>query len=164
VGSDPDRTALGQHRRNSANPANVHFYRIDRPSTPGRFVSGIAVDPSNPNHAWISYSGYGAYTPGTPQHVLEARFDPKAHTATFTDRSYDIGDQPVTGIARDRATGDLYAATDFGVLRLPSGSHSWVRAGTGLPNVAVFGLTLSQSGHVLYAATHGRGAYVLTLP
>jgi hypothetical protein len=149
---------------NTANPANVHFFRIDTPSTPGRFVSGITVDPRNSNHAWISYSGYGAYTPGTPQHVLEARYDPKSHTATFTNRSYDIGDQPVTGIARDGATGDLYAATDFGVLRLPAGSHSWVRAGTGLPNVAVFGLTLSQSGHVLYAATHGRGAYVLTLP
>jgi hypothetical protein len=28
--------------------------------------------------------------------------------------------------------------------------------------VAVYGL--SQSANVLYAATHGRGAYVLTLP
>jgi hypothetical protein len=28
----------------------------------------------------------------------------------------------------------------------------------------VSGLPLSQSGHVLYAATHGRGAYSLSLP
>lgn len=146
------------------NPRNVHFYRIDTAATPGRFVSGIVVDPSDSNHAWISYSGYGAYTPGTPQHVVEARFDPKAHTATFADLSYDIGDQPVTGIARNAANGDLYAATDFGVLRLPAGSTQWVRAGTDLPNVAVYGLTLSQDAHVLYAATHGRGAYSLTLP
>ena len=81
-------------------------------------MSGIAIDPADPNHAWISYSGYGAYTPGTPQHVFEARYDPQTDTATFTDRSYDIGDQPVTGIAYTR-NGDLYAATDFGVLRLP---------------------------------------------
>jgi hypothetical protein len=33
-----------------------------------------------------------------------------------------------------------------------------------LPTAAVYGLTLSQSGNVLYAATHGRGAWKLTLP
>jgi hypothetical protein len=33
-----------------------------------------------------------------------------------------------------------------------------------MPHVAIYGLTLSQSAHVLYAATHGRGAYRLRLP
>lgn len=149
---------------NASNPRNAHFFRVDTARTPGRFVSGITVDPADANHAWISYSGYGAYTPGTPQHVVEARYNPAAHTATFTDRSYDLSDQPITGIAYDPSTGDLYAASDFGVLRLPAGSTQWLRAGTGLPNVAVYGLTLSRTGHVLYAATHGRGAYVLALP
>jgi hypothetical protein len=149
---------------NAANPRNVHFFRIDTAATPGRFVSGIAIDPSDPNHAWISYSGYGAYTPGTRQHVIEARFDAHKHVATFTDRSYDIGDQPVTGLVVDGASGDLYAATDFGVLRLPAGSTQWLQAGTGLPNVAVYGLTIAHDAHVVYAATHGRGAYALGLP
>jgi hypothetical protein len=148
----------------AANAANAHFYRVDTRATPGRFVSGIAVDPADPTHAWISYSGYGAYTPGTPQHVLEARYDSRRHTATFTDRSYDIGDQPVTGIALDPATGAIYAATDFGVLRLSAGATAWAQAGTGLPHVAVYGITLAPSAHVLYAATHGRGAYVMSLP
>ena len=78
--------------------------------------------------------------------------------------SYDIGDQPVTGIAYFGATHDLYASTDFGVLRLPSGATQWVQAGTALPRVAVYGLTLSEDGAVLYAATHGRGAYRIELP
>ena len=147
-----------------AQPRNVRFSRIDTASTPGRFVSGIAVDPADPNHAWISYSGYGAYTPDTPGHVFEVRYNPASGTATFTDRSYDIGDQPVTGIALFGATGDVYAATDFGVLRLPAGASHWETAGSSLPSVAVYGLTLSQSGDVLYAATHGRGAWALTLP
>jgi hypothetical protein len=149
---------------NDPQPRNVRWARLDTPTTPGRFVSGIAVDPTDPNHAWISYSGYNAYTPITPGHVLEARYNPVTGAATFTDRSYDLGDQPVTGIAEFGPTGDLYAATDFGVLRLPSGASHWENAGTSLPSVAVYGLTLSQSGHVLYAATHGRGAYVLSLP
>jgi hypothetical protein len=148
----------------AANPRNVHFHRIDTDATPGRFVSGIAIDRSNSNHAWISYSGYGAYTPQTRQHVIEARYDPAGQRATFTDRSYDIGDQPVTGLALNEDNGDLYAATDFGVLRLPAGATHWLRAGTGLPNVAVYGITLAQDANVLYAATHGRGAYALSLP
>jgi hypothetical protein len=96
--------------------------------------------------------------------VIEARYDPKGHVASFTDRSYDIGDQPVTALALNEDNGDLYAATDFGVLRLPAGATQWVHAGTGLPTAAVYGLTLAQDGNVLYAATHGRGAYALTLP
>ena len=90
----------------------------------------------------------------------------QTHKATFTDRSYDIGDQPITGIARDPVSGDVYASTDFGVLRLPAGATAWVQAGSGLPRVAVYGITLAQSGgtRVLYAATHGRGAYALNLP
>jgi hypothetical protein len=79
-------------------------------------------------------------------------------------RSYDIGDQPVTGLALNESNGDLYASTDFGVLRLPNGSTGWIQAATGLPQVAVYGLTLAQGAHVLYAATHGRGAYTLSLP
>ena len=46
---------------------SVTYTRLDTlPSAtadPGRFVSGIFVDPSNPNHAWISYSGYNFNTP-----------------------------------------------------------------------------------------------------
>jgi len=144
-------------------PAAVDFTRIDTPSTPGRFVAGIAVDPNDPNHAWVSYSGYSRYTPASPGHVFEVSYDPSSQTATFTDRTYDLGDQPVTGIAFDAATGDVYAATDFGVARLPDGATKWQNAAPGLPRVAVYGITLSQEGHLLFAATHGRGAYSLRL-
>ncbi|HSB38924.1 MAG TPA: hypothetical protein VLD13_07540 [Gaiellaceae bacterium] len=68
----------------------------------------------------------------------------------------------MTGIAYFGATGD--AGTDFGVLRLPRGASHWETAGSGLPRATVNGLTLSQSANVLYAATHGRGAWALTLP
>jgi hypothetical protein len=148
----------------ASQPGSVAFRRIDTPSTPGRFVSGIAVDPNDPNRAWVSYSGYNAYTPTTTGHVFEVRYDPSTQSATFQNLSANIGDQPVTGIAEDGKTCDLYAATDFGVLKLPVGSSTWVDSGTGLPTASVYGLSLSQGGRVLYAATHGRGAYALPLP
>jgi hypothetical protein len=144
--------------------ADVSFTRIDTAAQPKRFISGIAVDPKNPYHAIVSFSGYNAYTPTTPGHVFDVTFDIKTGTATWVNLSYDLGDQPITGIALDSNTGDLYASTDFGVIELPNGSTSWVSAGSGLPPVAVYGLTISSQAHVLYAATHGRSAYRLSLP
>ena len=163
AGTRPGRVLVSKNA-DDPQPRNVRFSRVDTPSTPGRFVSGIAIDPADSNHAWISYSGYDAYTPATRGHVFEARFNPQTGTATFADRSFDLGDQPITGIAVFGATGDVYAATDFGVLRLPRGASHWQAAGSGLPTATVYGLSLSQSGNVLYAATHGRGAWALTLP
>ena len=68
----------------------------------------------------------------------------------------------------DPATGDLYAAHDYGVLRLPAGGTSWVRAADRLPKVAVFELSLTGGkkggDRTLYAATHGRGGYRIDLP
>jgi PKD domain len=151
--------------RNADAPASaVDFRRLDTGKTPGRFVSGIAVDPSDALHAWVSYAGYGAYTPESAGHVFDVRYSPSTHQATWTDISGNLGDQPITSVALNAETGDLYAGTDFGVLRLPSGSSSWEAAAPGMPHVAVYGLTVSQSGHLLYAATHGRGAYRLALP
>ena len=149
--------------RNADAPASaVTFRRLDRFFTPGRFVSGIAVDPKDPTHAWISFSGYAAYTPEAKGHVYEVRYKPGK--VSWRDLSGNLPDQPVTSIAYNGDTGDLYAATDFGVVRLPKKSSVWADAAPGMPRVAVYGLTLSQSGDVLYAATHGRGAYRLELP
>jgi hypothetical protein len=154
----------------AANASSVRFTQIDPPSAPGRFVSSIYVDPADADHAWVSYSGYEAYTPGQPGHAFEVRFDRAAGTATWTDLSGtpgqpgSIGDQPITDLVRDDALGDLYAATDFGVLRRPDGSTQWEKAAGNLPPVAVYGLTVAGSGRVLYAATHGRGAWRVALP
>jgi hypothetical protein len=151
-----------------ADGSSVAFSRIDSlaANAPGRFVSGIYVDPARPNHAWISYSGYNMNTPAQPGHVFEVIYDPLGGTAVWTDLdggTGPMGDLPVTALVRDDPTGDLYAATDFGVLRLPAGGTAWQTAGSGLPQVEVPGLSISTSARVLYAATHGRGAYVLHL-
>jgi len=93
-------------------------------------------------------------------------FDPVAGTATWTDISYDLGDQPILDSAFDSTTGDTYVSTDFGVNRLVSGTTTWIPAADGLPTVTVSGLrlTYAKSGtRTLYAATHGRGAYRLKL-
>jgi hypothetical protein len=144
----------------------VIFFRIDTSSTPTRFVSGIAVDPADPNHAFISYSGYNAYATATGTatgHVFDVHYNPSGHTATFTNiDGNNLGDQPITGIALDGKTGNLFVSTDFGVL-VRNGS-TWVPAASGLPPVATYGLTFDSVNRVLYAATHGRSAYRLSVP
>jgi len=90
------------------------FTRLDSlaANDPNRFVSSISIDPANANHAWISYSGFNAATPGTPGHVFEVTYNQGAGTATWVDRSYDLGELPITDLARDDVTGDLYAGSD----------------------------------------------------
>jgi hypothetical protein len=157
----------------NAPAGSVTWQRVDpnpaHLNTPNRYISSIYVDPANAHHAWISYSGYNANTPAQPGHVFEASWGGSG-AATFTDRSYNLPDFPITGLVRDDATGDLYASSDFGVMKLPKGTTTWAVAGAGLPNVEVAGLTIVASSdrrssqRVLYAATHGRSAWSLLLP
>jgi hypothetical protein len=150
-----------------AAPASVTFKRVDTDAAqPNRAVSSIFVDPTNPNHAIVTFSGYESNTPTTPGHVFDVVFDPTSGTATWTNISYDLGDQPIDDAVLDVATGDVYVSTDFGVDRLAAGSHTWVTAADGLPPAAVSGLTIANGTNgdrLIYAATHGRSAYRLRL-
>ena len=150
---------------------SVTYTRLDTlPSAtadPGRFVSGIYIDPKNPNHAWISYSGYNFNTPSEPGHVFEVTYDPGTADATWTSLDGSgmtaFPDFPATDVVRD-SNGDLYVSNDFGVMILANSSTDWATAGIGLPMVEVAGLTIVPGSRVLYAATHGRSAWKLTLP
>jgi hypothetical protein len=146
----------------NAAAAAVTYTRLDLgASLPQRFPSGIAIDPTNPNHAFISYSGYSAYSPGG--HVYDVTYNPGTGTATATDLSASLGDQPITDIVYLPATHALFVSTDYGVLtRSTTGGGGWV--GTpGLPVVAVYGLTYDAAGHTLYAATHGRSVWKISV-
>jgi hypothetical protein len=133
----------------------------DDPSAPNRFVSGVYIDPDDPNSAYVSYSGYNLSTPTTPGHVF--RVDYNGATGSWDDMSYDLADLPITDVVLDEATGDLYASSDFGVLRLADGTTSWTLAAAGMPNLEVAGLTLVGEERILYAASHGLGAWRLRL-
>lgn len=149
---------------------NVTFTRLDSlaANSPPRFVSTIFVDPANANHAWISYSSYSSLTPATPGHIFSVTYDPNAGTATWTNLDGSgataFPDFPATSVAFDSVTGDLYASNDWGVLKRANGSSDWNVAAPGLPMVEVNGVVIATSARKLYAATHGRSAWVLNLP
>lgn len=149
---------------------SVTYTRLDSldANSPARFVSTIFVDSANSNHAWISYSSYSSLTPATPGHIFSVTYDPNAGTATWTNLDGSgataFPDFPATSVAFDSVTGDLYASNDWGVLKRAQGSTDWEVAAPGLPMVEVAGLVIAPNARKLYAATHGRSAWVLTLP
>jgi len=165
--------------------SNVAWNRIDPNSgaapgapavtsaDPTRFPSAIFVDPFNSHHAWITYSGYNFNTPNQPGHIFSVTWDGvPGDYATWTNISFNFPDSPATTVAYDSFTGDLYVGCDFTVLRLPNGSATWVASAPitttpgspGLPVVEVTDLKIVPSSRILYAATHGRGAWMLSLP
>jgi hypothetical protein len=155
----------------AADPATILWRRLDSTATndPARYPTDIYVDPSDPHHAYITYSGYNHVTPDTPGHVFDVRYDPATHTATFTALdsvgTASLGDLPVGTIERDERTGDLYIGTDFGMVKLSgrNPSRGWRNVRGGPPITTIPHLTIDQANRVLYVGTHGFGAWSLKL-
>jgi hypothetical protein len=155
------------HNADDPTAANVVWTRIDPLSAddPGRSITSIAIDPANLNHAWISYTGYNFNTPAQPGHVFSVNYNPGGPSATWTNLDAgSLADLPATAVVFDNVRGELYVSNDFGVVRRPAGSSTWTMAGSGLPAVEVAGLTIVPGSRVLYAATHGLGAWKMILP
>jgi hypothetical protein len=176
------------HNGDASDPSTVTWTRVDNSlsgGSPTRFPSGIYPDPSNPDHAWISYSGYNANTPTTPGHVFSVASHGGPGDGTFTNLNiesgssafptpFSDGDLPVADIVRDDATHTLYAATDFGVLRGDNDGASW-HVTAGMPRYEVMHLAIQPSSRaptctgggpckrVLYAATHSQGIWQMRL-
>jgi hypothetical protein len=147
-------------------PSSVQFTRLDSQSAidPPRYPTSIFVDPDDPNHAWITYSGFNAKTPATPGHVFEMRYNPANGQVSFVNldghKINGFGDIPATSIVvSDRGT--LYVGTDFGVVQKQKNSPVWHLPAAGLPNVTVADLVLVPERGVLYAGTHGQGVWQL---
>jgi hypothetical protein len=177
------------HNGDASDPSTITWHRIDNPSSPTRYPSGIYVDPANPRHAWISYSGFNASTPSTMGHVFQVTEGADATVSgngTFTNLNVEsgtsafptptsTGDLPVSDIVRDDATHTLYVGTDFGVLAGPNDGHSGWHTMEGMPRYEVMHLEIQPSSRVptctgggeckrmLYAATHSQGIWRLDL-
>ena len=171
------------HNADASDPATTIWTRIDSSTSgnsPTRFPSGIYIDPDNPGHAWISYSGYNAVTPATPGHVFSV-----LENGTFTnlnveagaqafDTPFGDGDLPVSDVVRDDATHTLYVGTDFGVLQGTNDGAQW-HVTRGMPRYEIMHLAIQPSNRdpvctgggpckrILYAATHSQGIWKMNL-
>jgi len=127
---------------------------------PARYVTHVAINPTNPATAYATFSGFSGYNGDTQGHV----FLTTNTGGTWTDISGNLPNIPVDDLVIDPLIANtLYAATDIGVFATNNGGITWSTYGTGLPNVAVLGLTLEPNTRKLAAATHGRSAWIIDL-
>ncbi|MDH7514844.1 MAG: T9SS type A sorting domain-containing protein [Bacteroidota bacterium] len=116
---------------------------------PARWLTDIAIDPSNPQSVYVTASGYGA------GHV----FKTTDAGQSWVNITGDLPDIPANAIVRSRDDANtLFVATDLGVFVTTNGGTNWRRYGTGLPNVIVYDMKLTPDNRLL-AATFGRGMW-----
>ena len=122
---------------------------------PGFWVSRVAVDPSNAQVAYVTYSGYRAGNDAA--YVLRTGDG----GATWSNISGNLPKAPVNDIVVAGST--LYVATDVGVYRTKDGGATWSTLGKGLPSVPVDDIELDASTNELFAGTFGRGMWRVAL-
>ncbi|MCX4703714.1 glycosyl hydrolase [Streptomyces sp. NBC_01373] len=128
-------------------------------TVPNRYLSGFAIDPTKPDHVYLTVSGFSRQWTEGPGAGVGHVFESKDGGTTWTDISGNLPDVPADS-AVVTAGGGLAVATDLGVVYRAPGRTKWQRVGS-LPAVAVLQLKLSPNGRTLYAATHGRGIYTI---
>lgn len=136
--------------RGDSSGGNWTWTNVTKAPLPNYYITRLAAHPSDPQTAYISYSGFGI------PHIFKTADGGQ----TWTNASAGLPDIPVNAVTVDpRAPNTVYAGTDIGIYRSTDGGQNWSPFGTGLPNVAVFDLAVSRTSGVLRAATHGRGIW-----
>ena len=125
---------------------------------PDRWVTRVAVDPTDEAIAYVTFSGY-RYDAPLPHVYRTTNFG-----TTWDDISSNLPEVPVNVIVVDpQNTSTLYIGTDYGVYYTADAGGSWEPLGTGLPFSAVDDLVLHNGTRVLRAATHGRSFFEFDL-
>lgn len=174
--------ASGQLRRtnvalsaNAASVLNTTWLQTFTPRGNGNgTISWVEYDPTNASNVWATISNFN----GTPNangtsagHVFKST-DGGA-TWTLADGTQTPGnvnaipDIPAHAVVVDPNDNQrIYVGTDLGVFVSLDGGQNWARETTGFSNVVVEALSAVNNNGVttLFAFTHGRGAFKVTIP
>jgi photosystem II stability/assembly factor-like uncharacterized protein len=125
---------------------------------PVRWVTRVAVDPTDDATAYVTLSGYKSDV------FLPHVFRTTDHGASWTDISGNLPEAPVNDIVPDPDDPSrLFVATDVGVYVSADLGASWESLGSGLPLSVVVDIELHDATRTLVAGTHGRSSYALDL-
>lgn len=125
---------------------------------PDRWISSIAIDPSNHQRVLVSLMGY------TPDNLWETLDNGATwHTIDGTGTG-SLPDLPISWVVMHPVLHDLlFVATDLGLFHSTNGGASWAPIAGGPENVCIEQLVWKNSRQLL-CVTHGRGVYQATLP
>ncbi|HJW21937.1 MAG TPA: hypothetical protein VJ506_05870, partial [Candidatus Limnocylindrales bacterium] len=134
-------------------------------NVPNRYIGGVAIDASG--NLYLALNGFSRRFTEGPGAGIGHIFKSTDHGATWTSLDNTAGgdfpDVPANSI-KVMASGALVVGTDLGVVYLDAAGTSWKRVGTGLPVTVAIDVEFGPSGDAfLYAATHGRGIWKISL-
>ncbi len=120
---------------------------------PNRFVTQVAVSPSNDLVAYVTFSGYHTldYTP----HIFKTIDGGE----NWTDISGNLPSIPINDVVVSADETALFVATDTGVWYSINQGASWNIVGDNLPMTIVADIKIHEPTHTLYAGTFGRSIY-----
>jgi uncharacterized protein (TIGR03437 family) len=122
------------------------------------YVSGVAFDPANADVVYATYSTFGG------RHVWRSTDGGASWTPIDGAGATGIPDIPAHCVVIDPSnTARLYVGTDLGVFVSTDGGATWGVENTGFANVIVESMSLKvvNGATMLYAFTHGRGAWAV---
>ncbi len=126
------------------------------------WVSSLAFDPQNGNVAYATYSTFGG------KHVWKTVDGGKSWKGLDGTGAGRLPDIPVHSLAVDPADSRrLYLGTDLGIFVSADGGATWEVENSGFANVVTESLSIvpgPEGTRTLFAFTHGRGAWKVTLP
>src|SRR5262249_1644644 len=120
-----------------------------------RYISCIAVDPSNAQRYWVTFSEVDG------GHVF--RSDDAG--ATWANRSTGLPKISMNAVVADPANFKRVCdAADVGVYQTLDGGTTWTAFANGLPMAIAADLLFHKQDRVLICATRNRGAWAVSIP
>ena len=120
-----------------------------------RYISCIAVDPSNLQRYWVTISQTGG--------ALVYRSDNAG--ASWVSSTTGLPGIPMNAVVVDPANFKrVWVAADVGVYQTLDLGATWASFSTGLPNAMAADLIFHKQDRVLFCATRNRGAWIRSIP
>ncbi len=124
---------------------------------PNQSVTQVVPGLENSSYVYVTFSGFPS---GSGQHIYRST----NNGSSWTDISKGLPNSPVNDLVIDPTyTSTLYAAMDVGVYYSTNSGSTWTTLINGLPNSAVLALRMYKPTRTLWAATHGRGVWNISV-
>ena len=142
----------------------------------GATITGVSVDPNDPNHVVISVGGYGALATGKVQETFNALDEQPAWSSIWNVSG--LSKMPCYDVvidAMDPTGQSIVVGTEYGIFATENGGDDWVMANQNMASTPdqitspVFDVKQQWRGAsawinpsnqgAIYAATHGRGIF-----
>jgi hypothetical protein len=142
----------------------------------GATITGVSVDPNDPNHVVISVGGYGALATGKVQETFNALDEQPAWSSIWNVSG--LSKMPCYDVvidAMDPTGQSIVVGTEYGIFATENGGDEWVMANQNMASTSdqitapVFDVKQQWRGAsawinpsnqgAIYAATHGRGIF-----